>query len=156
MHCATTSANNFSGQSVVISRISPVQLAESVRKSPEQPVYFSYTSLTRATFEEIVDQPLDISVLSMVFPRAAIPSFPEWFIQLYAGHIPMMYMATQFVMCCYFEEEMTVKRKNPMASRKTRYFVRPEQKNYLAVTYSSRRTSINGRDSRIRPSYTGR
>ena len=33
MHCAITSANNFSGQSVVISRISPVQLAGSVRKS---------------------------------------------------------------------------------------------------------------------------
>jgi len=32
MHCAITSANNFSGESVVISRISPVQLAGSVRK----------------------------------------------------------------------------------------------------------------------------
>jgi hypothetical protein len=33
MHCAITSANNFSGQSVVISRISPVQSAASLRKS---------------------------------------------------------------------------------------------------------------------------
>ena len=33
MHCAITSANNFSGQSVVISRISTVQLGLSVRKS---------------------------------------------------------------------------------------------------------------------------
>ena len=32
MHHAITSANNFSGKSVVISRISPVQLAGSVRK----------------------------------------------------------------------------------------------------------------------------
>jgi hypothetical protein len=32
MHCAITSANNFSGKSVVISRISPVQSAVSVRK----------------------------------------------------------------------------------------------------------------------------
>ena len=47
MHCAITSANNFSGQSVVISRISLVQLAGSVRKSPEQPVCFSYTSALR-------------------------------------------------------------------------------------------------------------
>ena len=77
MHCAITSANNFLEQSVVISRISPVQLAESVRKSPEQPVYFSYTSLTRATFEEIVDQPLDISVLSMVYPGLLFHRFPN-------------------------------------------------------------------------------
>ena len=32
MHCAITSANNFLGKSVVISRISPVQSAGSVRK----------------------------------------------------------------------------------------------------------------------------
>ena len=46
MNCTVTSANNFSGQSVVISRISPVQLAGSVRKSSEHSVYFSYTSVS--------------------------------------------------------------------------------------------------------------
>jgi hypothetical protein len=37
------SAINFSGQPVVIPRISPVQLAGSVRKSSKQRVYSSYT-----------------------------------------------------------------------------------------------------------------
>jgi hypothetical protein len=38
MNCAITSANNFSGQSAVTSRIFPVQSAVSVRKStPDRP-----------------------------------------------------------------------------------------------------------------------
>ena len=68
-YCAITSANNFSGQSVVISSISPVQLAESVRTFPEQPVYFSYTSKRRKFSEgdgTVTATPITISFLPCI------------------------------------------------------------------------------------------
>ena len=53
MHCAITSANNFSGQSVVISRISPVQLAGSVRKPTlNRPFTFPILSASALPREE--------------------------------------------------------------------------------------------------------
>ena len=56
MHCVVTSANNFSGQSVVNSRISPVQLGASVRKfNPNRP--FICPILTTEDFFLTYDRP---------------------------------------------------------------------------------------------------
>ena len=55
MRCAITSANKLSGQSVVISRISPVQLAVSARKPTlNRPFIFPILD-----WEVLLNQPLE-------------------------------------------------------------------------------------------------
>jgi len=74
INCAIISANNFSRQSVVISRISPVQLAGSVRKSSEHPVYFSYTSVSSELYTFLSFSAAYISVI-IVNTRSSLQAY---------------------------------------------------------------------------------
>ena len=61
MNCTVTSANNFSGQSVVISRISLVQLGASVRKfNLNRP--FICPILKLAALEKTIAYPIETSL----------------------------------------------------------------------------------------------
>ncbi|MEA3499583.1 MAG: glycosyltransferase [Candidatus Marinimicrobia bacterium] len=69
--------------------------------------------LRSASFEEIIDRGLFIPSLSMVFRRSAIPELPDWYLKLWEGHHPLIYMATQSGKNYHFDDIMAVKRRNP-------------------------------------------
>lgn len=69
--------------------------------------------LKSASFKDVVGRGIFIPSMSMVFRRSAVPSLPDWFLNLFSGHKPLIYMITQSGKTYHFDNEMAVKRRNP-------------------------------------------